>query len=310
MNLTQRLQKRKLITPPPWLPDNVMYETYMGSMAYGVVGTSSDRDIYGFCIPPKEVVFPHLAGHIYGFGEQPKTFWQYQEHHIQDPTALGGKGVEYDITIYNIVKYFQLCMQNNPNMIDSLFTPTRCVITRTQIWEMVHEKRKIFLHKGCWPKFKGYAYSQLHKMQPKFEEDVDGNVVRVWPQGTRREMVKKHGYDLKFAYHLVRLLGEVEQILVEHDLDLERNSEQLKAIRRGEWLVTDVEEYFYRQEQRLEDTYKQSTLPWVAREDEIRQLLLDCLEHHYGSLANVIPDAFDGRDALRTIYEIVQRALT
>ena len=29
------------------------------------------------------------------------------------------------------------------------------------VGNLVREKRKLFLHKGAWPKFKGYAYSQL-----------------------------------------------------------------------------------------------------------------------------------------------------
>jgi hypothetical protein len=39
---------------------------------------------------------------------------------------------------------------------------------------------------------------------------------------------------VKFAYHVIRLLGEAEQILLEGDIDLRRNSAQLKAIRRGD----------------------------------------------------------------------------
>jgi hypothetical protein len=61
------LTDKGLIQPPKWLPDNVHYETMMGSVAYGVSGDTSDVDIYGFAIPPKEMVFPHLAGEIEGF---------------------------------------------------------------------------------------------------------------------------------------------------------------------------------------------------------------------------------------------------
>ena len=53
-------------------------------------------------------------------------------------------------------------------------------------------------------------------------------------KSNREKDIVKHGYSTKFAYHIVRLLNEVEQILTEHDLDLERNREQLKSIRRGD----------------------------------------------------------------------------
>jgi predicted nucleotidyltransferase len=163
----QRLQSRELIQPPQWLADNVHYECIMGSVAYGVSDDTSDMDLYGFCIPPKHLVFPHLAGEIFGFGRQVKRFEQYQQHGIKDESALGGKGREYDISMYSIVKYFQLCMENNPNMIDSLFVPFNCAIHCTNVGNMVRENRRMFLHKGCWHKFRGYSYSQVHKIKTK-----------------------------------------------------------------------------------------------------------------------------------------------
>jgi len=35
------------------------------------------------------------------------------------------------------------------------------IINAFSVGNLVREKRKLFLHKGAWPKFKGYAYSQL-----------------------------------------------------------------------------------------------------------------------------------------------------
>ena len=169
----KQLEKKGLIRPPKFLADNVHYECIMGSVAYGVSSDTSDMDVYGFCIPPKDMVFPHLMGEIEGFGRQKKRFEQYQQHHIKDESAMSGKGRDYDVTIYNIVKYFNLCMENNPNMIDSLFVPQECVLHITQIGNMVRESRKLFLHKGSWHKFKGYAYSQQSKLRSKSHRGLD-----------------------------------------------------------------------------------------------------------------------------------------
>jgi len=223
MSTLQRLTERSLVKPPRWLPANVQYETIMGSVAYGVSADSSDVDVYGWGIPPKDDVFPHLRGEVPGFGRPHKRFQQFQEHHVRDPDPLGGRGRTYDLTIFGIVKLFALAMESNPNVLDSLFTPTTCVLHSTRVGNLVRENRRLFLHKGAWPKFKGYAYSQLHKLAIK------------QPQGKRAELVAAHGYETKFAYHVVRLLGEVEQILLEGDIDLQRDNDRLKAIRRGEW---------------------------------------------------------------------------
>jgi len=287
----QRLAEKGLIHPPKFLPSNVHYEVITGSEAYGVSSGGSDVDIAGFCIPPKQNIFPHLKGEIPGFGRQKKRFEVWQEHHIDDPEAKK----QYDFCIYSIVKFFSLCMENNPNMVDTLFTPQRCVLHCTRIASMVRERRHSFLHKGCWHKFKGYAYSQLHKMDIKN------------PEGKRKEGVEKYGYDLKFGYHVVRLILEVEQILSEQTLDLERNREVLKAIRRGEWTVDQIRQFFQDKEIQLEKLYHDSPLPYKPDEEEIKTLLLECLEEHYGDLSSAVVSEKGIILALRQVTEIVDR---
>ena len=289
------LTERGIARPPKWLPSNTMYLTVMGSVAYGVSGDSSDYDVYGFVIPPKDEIFPHLRGEIRGFGTQKQRFGQYQQHHLHDPDALGGHGRSYDFSVYNIVDYFQLCLKNNPNVIDSLFTPDNCVLHNTQVGQLVRERRKGFLHKGCWHTFKGYAYSQVSKMSGKNRT------------GKRAETIAEHGYDVKFAYHVVRLLNEVEQIMTEGDLDLQRNREQLKSIRRGEWTEQEVRDYFSRKEAELESLYQASTLPWGPDEPAIKQLLLDCLELHYGSLETCVVNPDAAVLALREVAAVLER---
>ena len=295
MSTVRKLKESGLISPPSFVPHNIHYETIMGSVAYGVSSDTSDMDVYGFCVPPKDMIFPHLAGEILGFGQQINRFEQYQQHHILDKSALAGAGRTYDITIYSIVKYFQLCMENNPNMIDSLFTPANCVLHITKLGNMVRENRKIFLHKGAWHKFKGYAYSQLHKMTTKD------------PIGQRKKIIESYGYDVKFAYHVVRLLNEVEQILIEGDIDLQRNREQLKSIRRGEWKESDIRDYFASNEKYLEKLYLESSLPYSPDEAKIKKLLVECLEEHYGNLSDAIITPDKATIALQEIQNILDK---
>jgi predicted nucleotidyltransferase len=277
------------VSPPSWLPDNLCYETMMGSVAYGVSSDTSDMDVYGIALPPKETVFPHLAGEIFGFGSQIKRFETWQEHHV---VALDK---EWDFSIFGIVKFFQLAMENNPNVIDSIFTPRRCVLSSTQIGEYIREHRTDFLHKGSWHKFKGYAYSQLNKIKTKA------------PTGKRAELVEQHGYDVKFAYHVVRLLLEVEQILVACDIDLERDREQLKAIRRGEWPLEQLEQWAQDKEKALEALYHTSTVRYAPDEPTLKRHLIHCLEMHYGDLSAVIPQPDEALDLVRKIAELTKR---
>lgn len=307
MNLLRHLLAHNLIHPPGWLESNVHYLTIMGSMAYGVEDTTattiSDMDLYGFCIPPKEVVFPHLAGEVWGFGKykegMPRShFGQYQEHHIHDVSALGAKGRIYDLTVYSIVKFFQLSMECNPNIIDSLFTPEVCVLHCTSLGHLVRENRKLFLHQGVCDRFKGYAYAQVHKMQSKEPQ----------PGSKRAKLREKHGFDVKFAYHVVRLLGEAEQLLLEGDLDLQRNREMLKSIRRGEWTQEQIFDYFERKRLELETARTKSVLPALPQEAAIRNLLLHCLEMHYGSLQGAVHLPDRAEDLLRRIKDMIENS--
>ena len=283
--------KRNLIKPEGFVDGGLQYEVITGSEAYGMSSGCSDVDVYGFCIPPKRIVFPHTVGYIAGFGTKPQGFDQWQKHHINDQEARK----EYDFTIFSIVKYFQLTMMCNPNMIDTLFVPQRCVIYASGIGRLVRENRKIFLNKKAWHTFKGYSYAQVKKMNDKN------------PEGKRKEIIDKFGYDVKYASHIVRLLCEIEQILIEQNLDLERNSEQLKSIRRGEWTKEQVEDYFAKKEASLELTYANSKLPHTPREAEVKQLLINCLEEYYGSLSGCIEKPSDSNLILDEIEKILRK---
>ncbi len=305
MNLVQHLVAQRLIHPPAWLADNIHYLTIMGSTAYGVADTTgpeqaSDIDLYGFCIPPREVVFPHLAGHVWGFGAYKEGvprghFGVWQEHHVKDTSAAGGKGREYDLQVYSIVKYVQLCMECNPNMIDSLFTPETCVLHATRVGQLLRENRKLFLHQGICDRFKGYAYAQVHKMRTKEPE----------PGSKRAAVREKFGMDVKFAYHIVRLLNEAEQLLLEGDLDLQRNREMLKSIRRGEWSLEQILDYFEKKRVDLETARTNSRLPPGPDEPAIRDLLLRCLEMHYGTLEGAVSVPGRAEGLLRRIRTLI-----
>lgn len=296
-NIVKELYDKGIAHPPAWLGENIHYLTMMGSVAYGVSSDTSDCDLYGFAIPRKDDLFPHLKGEILGFGDAKNganRFKNYQEHHLKDPDALAGKGREYDLNIYNIVDYFQLCMENNPNMIDSLFTPDFCVLHITRIGQMVRENRRIFLNKRSYHTFKGYAYQQLHKMTNKNREN-----------SKRQKMVEEYGFDLKFAYHIARLADECEQILEGGDLDLQRSREYMKAIRRGDVTEKDLRQWFSDKEKHLEGLYHSSKLPYAPDEEAIKKLLFNCLEDHYGDLSKEIVRPDKLKEALLQIESVI-----
>lgn len=336
-----KLINKKLINPPIWLASNVMYEVMTGSIAYGVSNDTSDCDVYGFCIPRKEDVFPNLKGLIPGFDEI-HSFEQFQEHHILDQDT----GKNYDLSIYNIVKYFKLVAENNPNMVDTLYVPGNCVLYTNYVGNLVRQNRDLFLHKGAYAKFSGYAHSMLHKLHVKKDQKDTINIIldkvketysideinvelqkrksekstiltnlstkelkeyKNYLKSNRLQNIvnKDQLYDYKFGYHLVRLAYEADMILSEGTLDLQRHREHLKAIRRGEVSEQDLRNWFSEKEKTLEKLYRESKIRSVPDIHKIRQLLVDCLEHHYRTLENCFVKQNKEKEILEQIRKLL-----
>lgn len=339
----QAYEKNKLGHIEAFIPENLQYECKMGSQAYGTnTNETSDTDIYGMTIAPKSYIFPHTAGYLVGFDDYP-TFHQFQKHHIQ----MNEK--EFDFQIYNIVKYFELLADNNPNVIDSLFVPNTCVTKMTEIADKLRRNRKLFLHKGSYHRYRGYAHSQKSKIRNNKEKwehfksicdkydipydikeqsikdvihdednlhpklkDLDRDILEELlnqnpATGKRKKLYVKYDHDSKYGYHLVRLMLQAEQILMERDLDLRRNKEMLKNIRNGEWSIEDYEEFFERKESELDKLYQNSdALPHEPDQEKIKGLLMDCLRSFFNNLEDDFVDESVYRRKLNEIKKIVR----
>ena len=293
MNHIAWLSNKGVIKPPYKAQESVQYEVVGGSTSYGMATDNSDLDLISWMIPSKGMIFPHLQGEVPGFGSQHQRFEVFQNHHCPDPD---GQPRTYDIQCYNIVKYFQLAMENNMNIIDTLFVPANCVTFSTQLGDLVRSNRRLFLHKGSMHKAKGYAFSQLKKIEVK--DPAEGS--------KRWELKEKYGFDVKFASHTCRLLLQAQQILEEEDLDLQRNKEYLSSIRRGEVPLEDIKRFVFDKDAYLEKLYTESKLRHSPDEEAIKQLLLSVLESYYGSIDKAIVQPDQYLHKLKKIKELVE----
>jgi hypothetical protein len=113
-----------------------------GSHAYGLATSTSDFDYRGIAIPPVEYF------HGYAF-----RFEQYE----------GEKGE--DLAVYDIRKFFQLAADCNPNVVELLWVPERCVVVMTPWGERLVANRKLFLSTKARHTFSGYAIAQLKRIK-------------------------------------------------------------------------------------------------------------------------------------------------
>jgi len=125
--------------------------------------------------------------------------------------------------------------------------------------------------------------------------------------GKRVKLIEKYGYDTKFAYNVVRLIVNVEQLLTTGDIDLQLDKERLKAIRRGEWTMEQIEHFFTDKERDLEKLYNSSDLPYSPNEKKIKELLIHCLEIHYDDISEHIVNPDAAIVALREVSEVIEK---
>ncbi len=275
---------------PRWITDNIVYETIVGSFAYGVSSDTSDADIYGVCIPPKDEVFPYRS-RVFLFDKIPETFEQYIKH----GTFCSDEARKYDFTIFSIVKAFKLWSESNPNSLEMLYTSNECIITQTAMFKNIRDNANVFLSKKCYNTFINYLYSQIHKAKIKN------------PQGERKNLVESHGFDTKYVANAVRLCYLCETILTDCTIDLRAFSEHVKSIRKGNESLDSVMKFLDEKEKVLIKLKESSKLPDNVDRDRIRSLLLSSLESHYGSIDKLINKDNVYQQAITDINKILNK---
>jgi predicted nucleotidyltransferase len=127
---------------PSYVTPRIIFETVVGSRAYGTnLDESADYDRAGVMIP----------GESYFYGlEKFEQFMGFPEK---------------DRVIYDIRKAVKLISDGNPNMMDLLWTPERCLVTMTKYWKKMIDNRDLFVSKRCRHTFSGYAVAQLLRIK-------------------------------------------------------------------------------------------------------------------------------------------------
>ncbi|PKV48092.1 putative nucleotidyltransferase [Aquimarina sp. MAR_2010_214] len=115
---------------------NIIFECISGSRAYGLATASSDTDIRGVFIVPKEQFYS----------------LEYVEQINNDTN---------DIVYYELRKFIELLSKNNPNILELLNVPEDCVLIKDPIFDQI--KMECFLSKLCKNTFANYAYTQIKK---------------------------------------------------------------------------------------------------------------------------------------------------
>ncbi|MBS1554796.1 MAG: nucleotidyltransferase domain-containing protein [Bacteroidetes bacterium] len=116
--------------------NHLLLKCISGSHAYGLALPHSDTDIKGVFVLPKD--------EFYGL--------QYTDQ-VNNETN--------DEMFYEVRKFFDLLLKNNPNLLELLNTPEDCVLYKHPL--MLGIKSELFLSRLCAQTFGQYAYAQIKK---------------------------------------------------------------------------------------------------------------------------------------------------
>ena len=116
--------------------NSIIFESISGSRAYGLQTPTSDTDIRGVFILPKDKFYS-----LDYIGQ------------INNETN--------DIVYYELRKFIELCLKNNPNILELLNMPAECIQIKHPIYDKITSE--LFLSKLCKNTFANYAFTQIKK---------------------------------------------------------------------------------------------------------------------------------------------------
>lgn len=241
------------------VPQGTVLLSYRGSIAHGMYVPSTepnsidDKDLMGFCIPEDRFYF--------GLGNFEQSEVKYKE---------------WDSVIYEFRKFSRLIVQQNPNVLSTLWNSPKYNILVEKAGRQLIENRALFVSRKAYHSFTGYAYAQLKKMTHLAFQGYMGE--------KRKRLVEKHGYDTKNAAHLIRLLRMGIEFLNEGVLYVDRGEKgdacQLLDIKRGEWTLEQVKAEADILFKRAENAYDNCKLPSSIDTQKVDGLITEIVRGH------------------------------
>jgi len=231
--------------------DNVILLSTVGSGAHGLAlpGTD-DHDEMGVCIEP--------PSHVIGLRQFEQDVFRTK------PEGERSQHGDTDRTIYGARKFCRLALGGNPSILTLLYAPAT---VETEWGKSLLELAPAFSARSAGRAFLGYATQQRQRL---LGERGQMNV-------KRPELVEKHGYDTKYAMHMLRLGFQGVEFLETGKLTLPMPEEErafVYSVREGKVDLNDVLTRAGELEQRLEDLLDTSPLPAKPDGDVVEEWLI------------------------------------
>ena len=222
----------------------------VGSTLHGLHhGGQDDRDEMGvFVEPPEFALGLRQARSGSSFGR----FEHYVER-TQPEGARSGPG-DLDLVMYSLRRWLGLAAAGNPTVLLLLFSPADSLVVCTERGAALRALAPAIVSRQAGPRFLGYLQAQKERLVG----------TRGQKRVNRPELIAAHGFDTKYAMHVVRLGHQGIELMRTGRLTLpmaEPERSRIMAIRKGEVAETDVVAEVERVEAELQRAIDTSELP-------------------------------------------------
>lgn len=223
----------------------------VGSGAHGLALTGTDdHDEMGVCIEP--------PSHVIGL----RSF--EQDVFRTKPEGVRSEHGDVDRVIYSARKFCRLALSGNPSILTLLYAKPDTV---TEYGEELLDLRDAFSARSAGKAFLGYMTQQRQRL---LGERGQMNV-------RRPELVEKHGYDTKYAMHMLRLGYQGVEFMETGALTLPMPEEErsfVYDVRQGKIDLNTVLTRAGELERRVEDLLTTSPLPERPNGDLVEKWLI------------------------------------
>ncbi len=285
-----------------------IFEAVTGSQLYGMSTTESDVDSRGVCLPPMEVLldpfmkfnvkdsFDGEDRSIYDLGKfmnlcsdnnpnvlellfVPEEFVLYktklwdrlvEQRHLFLSKNVKHRFLGYAFAQLDAIKRHRTWFINPPD-----HKPTReefglsqtPLVSEANIQNMMGVPNNLFKEEY----YKELQQERLYRdAKKKYDNYIQWKTNR---NPKRKGTEEEFGYDLKYASHLFRLMGEGKELLLTGNITFPRpDADWLLSIKQGFYSYEQILEMASTMEKEFETWYEQSLLPHTPDRNALREL--------------------------------------
>lgn len=252
---------------PPIAPGPTILRGIVGSTVHGLaLDGTDDRDEMGVCVesPMQVIGLRQFEQIVYRTAAE-------REHRVDAKSQHG----DLDLVVYSLRKYCRLALNGNPTILVLLFLPEASLTTTTSTGMALRALAPYFASRRVVKAFLGYLHDQKQRLLGE----------RGQKRTHRPELDSQHGYDTKYAMHMLRLGFQGLEYLDTQRLSLpmpEPERDFLMRVRRGEINMLDVIDKAKELEDKMRSGLSDSALPTEPNQRAVDLFLIDTYRDIWG----------------------------